>query len=75
MATNKIQTGLRLNEPLYEKSRSLAWQEQRSLNNLIEYVLQKYIDDYEAQNGPIKILSEETAARSEPTGRDRPGQG
>lgn len=75
MATNKIQTGLRLSEPLYEKSRSLAWQEQRSLNNLIEYVLQKYIDDYEAKNGPIKILSEETAARSEPTGRDRPGQG
>ena len=75
MATNKIQTGLRLSEPLYEKSRSLAWQEQRSLNNLIEYFLQKYIDDYEAKNGPIKILSEETAARSEPTGRDRPGQG
>lgn len=58
MATSKIQTGLRLSEPLYEKTRSLAVQEQRSLNNLIEYALQKYIDDYEAQNGPIKILAE-----------------
>ena len=53
MATNKIQTGLRLNEPLYEKIRQIAAKEQRSLNNLIEYALQKYADDYEQRNGII----------------------
>lgn len=43
MATTKIQTGLRLNEALYERLKLLAEQEGRSLNNLIEYVLQQYV--------------------------------
>ena len=55
MATNKIQTGLRLNETTYEKVRILSTKEQRSLNNLIEYAVQKYIDAYEDKNGPIQI--------------------
>lgn len=55
MATNKIQTGLRLNEILYEKAKFISSKEQRSLNNFIEYVVQKYIDDYEAKNGIIQI--------------------
>lgn len=50
MATNKIQTGLRLNEQLYEKIRELAVIENRSMNNLIEYILQKYIEEYERRN-------------------------
>ena len=44
MATSKIQTGLRLSEPLYERLKTLAEQEGRSLNNLIEYVLQQYVN-------------------------------
>lgn len=59
MATNKIQTGLRINEKTYAKIRHLCAKEQRSLNNLIEYVLQKYIDQYEKENGPITIHPEE----------------
>lgn len=59
MATNKIQTGLRLNETTYEKAKILADSEQRSLNNLIEYVLQRYIDDYEREHGSILIVAEE----------------
>ena len=59
MATNKIQTGLRLSEPLYLKIKILAEKEQRSLNNLIEYGMQKYIEDYEAQNGIIQVPSED----------------
>lgn len=58
MATSKIQTGLRINETLYEKAKVLSVRENRSLNNLIEYVLQKYIDDYETQNGVISLPSE-----------------
>jgi len=59
MASNKVQTGLRLSEPLYHKIRALAEKEQRSLNNLIEYAMQKYIDDYEKENGTIPLLSDE----------------
>lgn len=59
MATNKIQTGLRLNETLYEKVKVLSIKEQRSLNNLIEYVIQQYVDNYEKQHGSIQIPSEE----------------
>ena len=59
MATNKIQTGLRLNETAYDKLRILTSREARSLNNLIEYVLQKYLDEYEAENGAIVVPDEE----------------
>lgn len=59
MATTKIQTGLRLNEPLYEKLRALAAKESRSLNNLMEYIAQQYVVDYEQKNGPISLLDEE----------------
>ena len=59
MATNKIQTGLRLNETAYDKLRILSSREARSLNNLIEYVLQKYHDEYEAENGAIVVPDEE----------------
>lgn len=59
MAVIKIQTGLRLNEPLYEKVKALSEKEQRSINNLIEYVMQKYVTDYESQNGPIPVTTHE----------------
>jgi len=55
MATNKIQTGLRINENIYKKILFLSKKEQRSLNNLIEYVLQQYVDKYENENGEIPI--------------------
>ena len=54
MATSKIQTGLRLNEPLYEKLKVISSSEQRSLNNLIEYIVQKY----EQINGPVRVPDE-----------------
>lgn len=59
MSTSKIQTGLRLSEPLYSKLRVLAAHESRSLNNLMEYVLQKYLSDYEATHGTIEVPDEE----------------
>lgn len=59
MATDKIQTGLRVKESIYEKAKVIASREQRSFNNLVEYAIQRYIDEYEAQNGPIQIPEEE----------------
>lgn len=49
----KIQTGLRLEEGLYEKLKALAYIEGRSLNNLMEYIARQYVTDYEAKNGPL----------------------
>lgn len=59
MATHKVQTGLRLNEPLYDKIRTISSVEKRSLNNLIEFVLQKYVEDYEKKNGPVTFPDDE----------------
>lgn len=59
MATIKIQTGLRLNESLYEKVKFLSSRENRSLNNFIEYAVQQYVDKYESENGVIQNLSED----------------
>ncbi len=58
MSTSKIQTGLRLDETTYTKAKALADQECRSLNNLVEYALQKYISEFESVNGPIPVPEE-----------------
>ena len=53
MAISKIQTGLRLEEGLYEKLKTLSNIEGRSLNNLVEYITRRYVENYEEQHGPI----------------------
>lgn len=53
MPVIKIQTGLRLDEELYEKLKTLSTNDGRSLNNLVEYIVRRYVQDYEASNGEI----------------------
>jgi predicted DNA-binding protein len=53
MAISKIQTGLRIDEDTYGKLKALSIKEGRSLNNLAEFIIKKYISDYEEQNGEI----------------------
>ena len=53
MAVIKIQTGLRIDETTYNKLKALSQSENRSLNNLAEFIIKKYISDYEEQNGSI----------------------
>lgn len=55
MKTIKIQTGLRIDEETYGKLKTLSESESRSLNNLAEYIIKKYIADYEKEHGPITI--------------------
>lgn len=55
MAVTKIQTGLRLDEELYGKLKTLSVQEGRSLNNLIEYITRSYVADYEAEHGSLPV--------------------
>ena len=58
MATPKIQTGLRIDEETYSKLRTLSIQEGRSLNNLVEYIIRKYLEDYEAEHGTLPLFQE-----------------
>ena len=53
MSVSKIQTGLRLEEELYEKLKTLSSLEGRSLNNLVEFIVRRYVAEYEAQNGEL----------------------
>lgn len=55
MATSKIQTGLRLDETIYSKVKSLSELEGRSINNLIEFIVRRYISEYENENGPLPV--------------------
>lgn len=55
MAVSKIQTGLRINETTYAKLKTLSAKENRSINNLVEYIIQKYLEDFENTNGTIPL--------------------
>lgn len=47
MAVSKIQTGLRIDEVTYNKLKTLSVKESRSINNLVEYIIHHYLDEYE----------------------------
>lgn len=53
MAVSKIQTGLRIDEETYGKLKTISEAENRSLNNLVEFIIKKYLSDYEKQNGSV----------------------
>lgn len=55
MAVSKIQTGLRIDEATYGKLKTISESENRSLNNLVEYILKSYLHDYEKKNGAIPV--------------------
>ena len=55
MAVSKIQTGLSIDEETYGKLKTISENENRSLNNLVEYIIKKYLTDYESRNGTIPV--------------------
>ena len=59
MATNKIQTGLRLEEVVLEKITFIAKQQKRSLNAQIEFAVQECIERYEKDKGAIVVNLDE----------------
>lgn len=59
MAVIKIQTGLRVDEKTYGKLRTLARSENRILNNLVEYIILQYLDEYEEKHGVLAEYEEE----------------
>lgn len=57
MAISKIQTGLRIDEETYGKLKTMSENENRSLNNLVEFIIKKYLSDYEMAHGIINPTS------------------
>lgn len=53
MAVIKIQTGLRIDETTYGKLKTIAQNESRTLNNLVEHIIRQYLCEYESQHGEI----------------------
>lgn len=55
MATDKRQFTLRVQEEVFEKVRFISLKEHRSIAMQIEYIVERYITDYEAKHGTIQI--------------------
>ncbi len=58
MATDRIQTGVRFAPDILTKITYIAKQNYRSFNSQMEYLAQKCIEEFEAQNGEIKVEKE-----------------
>ena len=55
MATDKIQTGIRLEEEALIKIRYIAKKQKRTLNSLVEYLIDIEINRFEVENGTIPV--------------------
>jgi hypothetical protein len=53
MATQKLQISLRIDETLYGKLKTIATDEGRTANNMIVYIVNQYVTEYEAKHGPV----------------------
>ena len=53
--SDKISLNIRLNDDFHAKIKHISEVEYRSLNNQIEFILQKYIKEYEKESGEIEI--------------------
>lgn len=59
MPSNVPMRGLRLEDELYLKLRVIAARETRSFNQEAVYILRKFVADYEAVHGEIKVDTDE----------------
>ena len=59
MAIIKPPFSLRLNETDFIKIKKIAAIENRSMNNMIETIIKQKIQQYENENGEIKITDED----------------
>lgn len=51
---------LRINRTLRDKLAVIAVRENRPMNSQIEYALQRHVEDYEREHGPVPICTSAT---------------
>ena len=59
MAVIKTQFTLRLSLESHANLKKIAMEEERSMTNMIEYLVKKEIARYERENGPIELTEED----------------
>ena len=59
MATNRVQTGIRFEPEMLAKITKVAQKNRRSLNAQLEFLVQTYLEEYEAEHGEIQLSDEE----------------
>lgn len=59
MPSNVPIRGVRMQDELYLKLRHIAQRENRSYNQEAVYILQKFVEEYEQQNGIIQVDPDE----------------
>lgn len=59
MAVHRAMRSCRLADDLYLKAKYIADCENRSFNNWLESILQKTIKEYEKENGPISVQTDD----------------
>ena len=57
--TNKVSTNARFKESSFNKGKIIAEKQNRSFNNLIEFLLDECIKAYEKENGVISLGNSE----------------
>lgn len=58
MATQKKQVMIRVQPDTYEKMKIISDKNHRSVSNQMEWLMLKFIADYETQNGLISLFNE-----------------
>ena len=59
MPSNVPIRGVRMQDELYLKLRYIAQRENRSYNQEAVYILQKFVEEYEQQNGILQVDPDE----------------
>ena len=55
MPTDRTQTTIRFTPEISAKIAIIAKKEHRSMNSMVEYLVEKFIAQYERENGEVKI--------------------
>ena len=71
MAVTKTQFTLRLNLESHAKLKRIAQEEDRSMTNMIEYLVKKEITRDERENGPIQLTEEDLFGPAEAIGEPK----
>ena len=69
MAVIKTQFTLRLSLESHAKLKKIAVEEDRSMTNMIEYLVKREIARYERENGPIEVTEEDLFGPAEEPAR------